>query len=1032
MHYATLAAMLPARQRLLPTFGARVMRFWVASLVALILLGVAGGAHARNVDLKWRTIETEHFYVHFQAGNEEAAERNAMLAEKAYGELTGAWGHDVFLKTHITISDSQDTANGSATASPYPQIIAYTTAPESLSVLEAYDDWIDILITHELVHVVHLDTVHGIARGLNAVFGLGVLGKVSMPNIVQPRWMIEGVATMHESKFSALGRRRSAQFDALIRMAVLDGTFATIDQVSSGARVFPHGTSVYLYGVHFMHYIMARYGEDKLRDLSHIYATQVIPYGLNKAIEKVLGVTFYQLWKEFKADTTRRFQAQARRIRSRGLRQGRRMTFGGESTRYPFWSRDDGYVYFYKGDGHRDEGIKRIAATGGRIREGVGIGRQGADVDLQNVFDMEDPGEANFVGATDDIVFDQMGTYDLRYRWSDLWRWNGGDPRGAEQLTFGMRASEPDVSPDGRTVVFRRNDVAQSRLAFLDLDTAEVRELPPIDRLSQVYTPRWNPDGNRVAFSGFVEGGYRDIYVYDIEADDLKRVTADRHIDMSPSWSPDGRYLLFGSDRDDVYNIYAWDADVDELHQVSNVLGGAFEPRVSHDGSRLAYVGYGKNGYDLWVMDFDPRAWLPVLPSVTDLPPADDPKPQIAGQNGRPLSIDSHRYRAVDTFFPRLFFPTALDFQSSDFLTGLGFEVGVLDNLGFHTAQMALNYNLSDRIATGGIAYTFDRLWPSFTISAGRGYSNRSGFTRYDYERPLGDTNDSYVVNGYRERSSVVSVGTSLPVLRHIQHSANVGLGYTWRRWTNLDAKDASVDPNAPATRLPEVGDAGEVALSASYSNESDGAGRYTYGVEQGRSVSARVGVVDRRLGGDFGDINTSVSYNETIAMPWRGHQSLALRLRGGASAGGFRNRGGFCIGDYVSGGDAIRAMLGRQGFGAAGCSLLRGYGVVARTGRYLARGTAEYRIPLADIDRGIGSLPFFMTRVGMIPFVDVGNTWTDPTDIRDVLVGSGAALVFSFRMGYAEGINVFLKYAHGFMREFGTDTFRLVVSTSF
>ena len=73
------------------------------------------------------------------------------------------------------------------------------------------------------------------------------------------------------------------------------------------------------------------------------------------------------------------------------------------------------------------------------------------------------------------------------------------------------------------------------------------------------------------------------------------------------------------------------------------------------------------------------------------------------------------------------------------------------------------------------------------------------------------------------------------------------------------------------------------------------------------------------------------------------------------------------------------------------------------------------------------------MTRVGMIPFVDVGNAWTDPTDVRDVLVGSGAALVFSFRMGYGEGINLFLKYAHGFMRSLGgTDTFRLVVSTSF
>lgn len=1026
--------MFSTRLRPLPTCCASVWRRFVGLAVLLVVLLASGPARANNPDVKWKTIETEHFYVHFWSGNEDAAGRTAMLAEKAYGELSSAWGHEVFLKTHITLSDVQDTANGRATANPYPAIVAYVTAPEPLSVLEAYDDWLDILITHEVVHVVHLDTVHGIARAVNAVFGLGVLGKITTPNIVQPRWVVEGVATVQESKYSSMGRLRSAQFDAFLRMAVLDGTFQTLDQVSSDARIFPHGTSRYLYGAHFMRYIADRYGEDKLQELSHVYATQVIPYGINKAIEKVIGVTFYQLWKEFVRDTSRRFRAQARRIRARGLRQGRRLTFGGETTRYPFWSRDDAYVYFYKNDGHRDEGVKRIRATGGRIREGVGIGRQGADVDIQQVFDMENEGAASFVGATGDIVFDQEAVYDFRYRWSDLWRWNGGDPRGAEQLTFGLRASEPDVSPDGHSVVFRRNDAAQSRLAFLELDTGDVRELPPIDRLSQVFTPRWSPDGEKVAFSGFVEGGYRDIYVYDVAAGTKRRITADRHIDMSPSWSPDGRYIVFGSDRDDVYNVYAWDTESETLHQVSNVLGAAFEPKVSHDGEKLAYVGYGKNGYDIWVMDFDPQRWLPVLPTVTDLPPVDDPKPQLPGQNGRALSLDSHRYRAIDTLYPRFFFPTAFDFQSSDFGTALGFEVAVADVRGTHSLLTFFNYNADERLASGRATYIFDRLWPTFVFSGSRGLARRgSGFTRFDYDRPLESAEDTYVLTGYRERITTLSAGTSLPVVRHAQHSATFGAEYVWRRWDNLDAGSASVDPNAPITRLPEVGDAGEVAVSASYSNESDGAGRFTYGVEQGRSASVRVGVIDRRLGGDFGDINTSVSYNETIPMPWRGHQSLALRWRGGASAGGFRNRGAFCLGDFIAGGDAIRAMLGRVGFGTSGCSLLRGYGVVATQGRYFARATAEYRIPLADVDRGLGTLPVFMSRVGMIPFVDVGNAWTDPTDVRNLLVGSGAALVFSFRMGYGEGINLFLKYAHGFMRALGgSDTFRLVVSTSF
>ena len=168
-------------------------------------------AHA-NPDLRWRTMESEHFYVHYSVGEEDAAERVIATAERAYDRLAIGWGHDVFLKIHITLSDTTDTANGRATANPFPQVIANATAPEALSVLEAYDDWIDILITHELVHVFHLDTVHGVYRAINAIFGFGVLGKLTTPNVVQPagsskaspRW------TSRDTRRRAAGAPRSS------------------------------------------------------------------------------------------------------------------------------------------------------------------------------------------------------------------------------------------------------------------------------------------------------------------------------------------------------------------------------------------------------------------------------------------------------------------------------------------------------------------------------------------------------------------------------------------------------------------------------------------------------------------------------------------------------------------------------------------------------------------------------------------------------------------------------------------------------
>ncbi len=1013
---------MPVRLRTL--FGA-IVTTWI--VLGVLTWGFP--ARAGNPDLRWRTLETEHFYIHYAVGQEEAAERTAISAERAYDTLSVSWGHRVFLKTHISLTDSTDLANGSATSVPFPRIVANVTAPESLSVLEAYDDWIDVLITHELVHVVHLDTVHGIPRLINAVTGFGVLGKIMAPNIVQPRWMIEGVATYEESDDTGGGRGTSAQFDMFLRMAVLEGQFQTIDQVSSGARIWPHGSAVYLHGLHFMRYIASRYGQDKLAELSHVYGGQIVPLGINRAIRKVLGVDFYRLWKEFRRDTERQFRSQARRIRARGLRAGRRLTFSGEITRYPFWSPDGDHIYYYGDDGHRRGGIRHVPLVGSRVREGRGIGREGTSVDEKLVAQVSGASAGSFARAGGAIVVDMGVVHDLRYRWSELHLWEGGDPRKLTRLTFGNRASEPHVAPDGRTVVFRRNDAAQSRLGFLDLATGDVTEVPHTERIAQVYTPRWAPDGNRVAYSGWREGGYRDIYIFDRASGEHQRVTADRYLDLAPSWTPDGRYVLFTSDRDDVQNVYAYEVETGIIRQVSNVLGGAFEPMVSPDGEYVAYVGYGANGYDIWVMDFDPDKWLPVMPPVTDLPPAHSTNPQRGGAS--PTTLDAKRYRAIKTFFPRAIFPTAFDVQSSGFGTELGIELGITDVLGFHTLIGRFAYLLAPfNQPVGSAAYVLDRLFPTFILGLSRGFALRNGFTRYEYDYdvlPQG-SDTGYLVTGYRESIVTVDGTVRVPVYRHSRYSVNAQARYRFTHIVNLDAEAGSIDPNAPISRLPEVGDIAQVDLNLGYDSQ-EGA-RFGYGSQQGNRLSVGLTIIDEALGGDFGDLQVRVDGEQNFKMPWRGHQVLALRASGGASAGGIRRRGAFFVGGYPEEQDVFRSLLARTPFGTGG--ILRGYRRGQFGGRYFFVGNMEYRIPLADVDRGLGTLPMFLRRVVLIPHSDVGSAWTAPIQFSDLHWSAGGALVFSFRMGYLENIELFLDYAHGFDDETGLNVFRAIVARSF
>ncbi len=999
----------------------------------LVWLAGAATASASTRDRRWKTIESEHFYIHYYAGQEEAAARAVMHLERAHERLTLAYGHEPFLRTHVTMVDTTDSANGSATVVPFGRINGYVTAPGSMSVLESYDDWMNILMTHEYVHVVHLDTVHGLPRLVNALLGFGVLGKVWSPNIVQPRWIVEGLATYEESHLSSQGRRRSAQFDNMLRMHVLEQGFLSIERVSNGANIFPYGTVVYLYGLHLMHYIASRYGHDKLRELSHVYGGQTIPYGINRALKKVIGIDFYQLWEEFELDTTRRFQAQARQIRARGILEGRRLTFSpadsasGQLTRHPFWSQDDRDLYFYEDDGSSNPGIRRINARGGRIREGLGFAHEGMNVDVEHVLDVQQAASGSFIAASKDMVFEQRRTHDMRYSWDDLYRWNAPNPNHVERLTFGLRARDPHVSPDGHTVVFARNDTAQSRLAFLDLDSREVVEVPPMGRISQVFAPRFAPDGKRVVFSGWREGGFRDIYIYNRQSGDLQAITGDRFIDIEPSWTADGRYILFSSDRDEVMNVYAYDLKEAKLWQVTNVLGGAFEPVPSHDGERFAYIGASSTGYDLWVMDLDPSTFIEPLPVVPSLPQIDDPTPTFAAARGRHLALRNSRYKPIRTMFPRTILPSAIEYNSSGIGSFLGLSTGVSDIAGLHTVAGSLGYFFDYKEPTGSLSYRYTQLLPSFSVRLSRGFGVRNGFDRFDYDHDEGD-DGAYQLSAYRERVTRGTLSMGLPVLRHPIHSADVDLSYSFTRYSNLDRLAEPIDPNSPTSNYPLVGDVGQLELSFSYENVRSV--RQGYGNISGRRASMALTLIDPHLGGDYGDVQISGAYTEFIKMPWRGRQVLAMRLAGGASAGGFGRRGAFALGGFGQQGDLARTLIARASSSERGA--LQGYAPRSISGQRFAILNVSYRVPLVDVERGLGTVPFFFRRLVFQPFSDIGGAWSGPIAREVIKIGAGASMIFSFKIGYLETVNLFLTYAHGFDQELGLDTFRAAVSRSF
>jgi hypothetical protein len=103
-------------------------------------------------------------------------------------------------------------------------------------------------------------------------------------------------------------------------------------------------------------------------------------------------------------------------------------------------------------------------------------------------------------------------------------------------------------SPDGRRFVFPGLSNGNAILTIVDVERGRKEREITLKDLDQVLNPTWSPDGRQIAFSGLV-GGYNDLFIYNLESNQMRRLTNDAFAEIHPSWSPDGRSIAFSTDR---------------------------------------------------------------------------------------------------------------------------------------------------------------------------------------------------------------------------------------------------------------------------------------------------------------------------------------------------------------------------------------------------------------------------------------------------------------------------------------------------
>ena len=92
--------------------------------------------------------------------------------------------------------------------------------------------------------------------------------------------------------------------------------------------------------------------------------------------------------------------------------------------------------------------------------------------------------------------------------------------------------------------------------------------------------------------------GSPQIYLYDMKSNKLKRITQNGDYNISPSWSPDGRYISYSGRRDKEFSIFRVEIKTMEENRVTPKSINAEGPTWSPDGSLIAFSGKKKGSGD--------------------------------------------------------------------------------------------------------------------------------------------------------------------------------------------------------------------------------------------------------------------------------------------------------------------------------------------------------------------------------------------------------------------------------------------------
>lgn len=546
-------------------------------------------------ELNWFTIKGEHAEVHYHEGADRTAKVISKIIDEVWGPITSLYDYEPET-VHFVIKDLDDYSNG-ATYFFDNKIEIWTSALDFD--LRGQHNWLRNVISHEFTHMVQIQAAMKVGRGVPAFF-LQMLNYederrpdilygfpntiISYPlaSINMPAWFAEGTAQYMRKDFDY--DNWDSHRDMILRSYVLDDKMLTWNEMGVFGKTSLGNESVYNSGFALTRYIAQKYGEDKLKEITNALG-KFGNFTIDAAFSDVLGKNGNEIYNEWKNFLKEDYQNRTESIRS-NLVEGELIAKDGFGNFYPQYS-DDGNKIFYVSNKSSDyfspAGIYQYDLITKEEKLLVGT--------VRSTFSL--------IPETKKILYAKLSDDNKNwYNVHDLYTYDI-ENEDEVRLTYNLRANQPNLSHDGKKIVFLYQKDGTSNLGLIDIDGNNFKPLTFFQNGEQVFNPKFSNDDSYIVFDYSYHQG-RDIYKISTDGGTAEPVLTSKFDERNPVFNSAGK-LIYASDETGIYNLYSLDLNSKEKKQLSNVLGGAFMPAEDLNGN-IVYAGYTSTGYKIFQM----------------------------------------------------------------------------------------------------------------------------------------------------------------------------------------------------------------------------------------------------------------------------------------------------------------------------------------------------------------------------------------------------------------------------------------------